>query len=85
MQQKQKKITLPSGEEVPKLIQPKKSKIIDENHRENGGNLGDGRIPSFSTPPQKSPLKYDIPNKYPLQNVYMGLHYSGHRTIFPTN
>ena len=39
-------------------------------HRENAGTLG--WYPSCLSPP-RSPLKGDIPNKYPLYKVYMGL------------
>ena len=39
-------------------------------HRENGGTLG--MVPYLFNPP-RSPLKGNIPNKYPLYMVYMGL------------
>ena len=41
-----------------------------ENHKENAGTLG--MVPYLFHPP-RSPLKVDIPNKYGLYKVYMGL------------
>ena len=82
----EKKITLPSGEEFPKRLKNQRNpKSLMKIIGKMGGNLGDGRIPSFLTPPKKSPLKYDIPNKYPPTKRVYGIDYSGHRTIFPTN
>ena len=43
---------------------------INWNRRENCGTLG--WYPGCLSPP-RSPLKGDIPNKYPLYKVYMGL------------
>ena len=44
--------------------------LLAQCHRENAGTLG--WYPSCLSPP-RSPLKGDIPNKYPLYKVYMGL------------
>ena len=43
-------------------------------HRENAGTLV--WYPSCLSP-SKSPLKSDIPNRYPLYKVYMGLMIKG--------
>ena len=44
--------------------------LLCQTHRENAGTLG--WYPSCLSPPRR-PLKGNIPNKYPLHKVYMGL------------
>ena len=51
---------------------------LNNIHRENAGTLG--WYPSCLKPP-RSPLEGDIPNRYPLYKVYMGLIIKG--TIHP--
>ena len=53
-------------------ISPEKTQIqvkLCKFHRENAGTLG--MVPYLFNPP-RSPLKVDIPNKYPQYKVYMG-------------
>ena len=46
------------------------SDVWSKSHRENSGTL---EMAPWLFNPERSPLNWDIPNKYPLYKVYMGL------------